>query len=335
MSFSGGIRMGRSIEVRSVSWPVRGRFAIARGSRTVVEAVHVILRDGEATGRAEAIPYRLYGETVDSVIAQVSTVAKEVEDGIGRHELESLLPPGAARNATDLALWDLEAKLTGVPVWRRLGSVPPRPVTTAYTISLDAPDVMAAAARAEAHRPLLKIKLSGDGDLERVAAVKAGAPGCRLVVDANEAWSFDQLVDFAPRLAGWGVCLIEQPLPANADSDLARFSSPVPLCADEACHDSASVDRLMGKYDVVNIKLDKAGGLTEAIRLRETARAAGLGVMVGCMLGSSLAMAPAVLLAQEAEVVDLDGPLLLAQDHDPGLRFDGSRIEPPDPLLWG
>jgi len=242
---------------------------------------------------------------------------------------------GAARNALDVALWDLEAKRSGSSVWALAGIAEPHPVVTAYTLSVDTPERMAAAAREEAHRPLLKLKLTGAGDLERVRAVRAGAPQATLIVDANEAWTLDHLRDYAPALAALGVALIEQPLPAGQDAALAGLPRPVPLCADESCHTSADLAALAGRYDYVNIKLDKTGGLTEGLRLLHAARAQGFKIMVGCMIGSSLAMAPAMLLAQDAEFVDLDAPLLLARDRQPGLRYEGSTVYPPKPNLWG
>jgi L-alanine-DL-glutamate epimerase-like enolase superfamily enzyme len=245
------------------------------------------------------------------------------------------MEPGAARNALDVAFWDLEAKQTGTSVWALAGIDEPKPVVTAYTLSVDTPERMAAAAQAEAQRPLLKVKLTGAGDLDRVRAVRAGAPKATLIVDANEAWTLDHLREYGPSLAELGVALIEQPLPAGQDEALATLPHPVPLCADESCHTSADLSDLVGRYDYVNIKLDKTGGLTEALILLEAARAGGFKIMVGCMVGSSLAMAPALLLAQRAEFVDLDAPLLLARDRQPGLRYEGSIVYPPKPNLWG
>ena len=243
--------------------------------------------------------------------------------------------PGAARNAVDCALWDLEAKQTGRPVWELAGLPRPGPVTTAYTISLDTAEKMAEAARAESRRPLLKLKLTGEGDLERLRAIRAAAPDSRLIVDANEAWKAEDLAELPGRLARLGVEMIEQPLPAGSDDALIGAASPIPICADEACHDSASLPHLAGKYAMVNIKLDKTGGLTEALKLRAEAEKARFSIMVGCMVGTSLAMAPAVLVAQGATVVDLDGPLWMREDRNPGLVFSGSDIMPPEADLWG
>lgn len=327
--------MPRKLDIRPVTWPIRGAFTIARDSRTSVDVVVVELRDGDAVGRGECRPYARYDETVEDVIAAIEALRAPLEAGMDRAALQTALPAGAARNAVDCALWDLEAKRAGRPVWQLAGLAPPAPVTTAFTISLGSVDEMGERARAAANRPLLKLKLTGDGDLERVRAVRANAPDSRLIVDANEAWTMAHLREYGQAMAELGVELIEQPLPAGADADLAGFVSPVALCADESCHDSASLDGLRGRYSMVNIKLDKTGGLTEALVLRDRARAAGFGVMAGCMLASSLAMAPALLIAQGAAFVDLDGPLLLARDHDPPLRFEGTTILPPGPDLWG
>lgn len=328
--------MDRTLTVRRARFAVRGQFRIARGARSSAEVVVAEVREGGVTGRGECVPYARYGETVAGVAAALEALAGAVADGLDRTALQERLPPGAARNALDCALWDLEAKRRGIPAWRLAGLAgPPQPVVTAFTLSVDTPEAMAAAARAAADRPLLKLKLTGDGDLERMRAVRAAAPAARLIVDANEAWSLEHLRAFAPACAELGVELIEQPLPAGADEALRGLGCPVPLGADESCHDTASLARLQGLYQVVNIKLDKAGGLTEALRLKAAARAAGFRVMVGCMLASSLAMAPALLIAQDADWVDLDGPLLLAEDRVPGLRYDGATVHPPAPALWG
>jgi L-alanine-DL-glutamate epimerase-like enolase superfamily enzyme len=327
--------MPRTLTLRPVSWPIRGKFTISRDSVTSVDVIVVTIEENGRRGQGECRPYGRYGETVGSVSRQIENVRREIEGGIGRQELLSLLPAGAARNAVDCALWDLEAKLSGRPVWQLAGLPEPGPVTTAYTISLGSVEEMGEMARQASYRPLLKLKLTGDGDLERVRAVRSNAPDSRLVVDANEAWTMSHLREFGPAFAELGVEMIEQPLPADKDQDLIGIDCPIPLCADESCHDTASLDQLRGKYSMINIKLDKTGGLTEALALRDQARAAGFRIMAGCMLASSLAMAPAVLVAQGAEVVDLDGPLLLARDHDPALRFEGTTILPPEPALWG
>ncbi len=328
--------MARTVSVARESWPLAGAFRISRGTRTRSEIVVAEVREGAAAGRGECLPYARYGETMDATEAAIRAAGAAVAAGAGRAELASLLPPGAARNALDCALWDLEAKLSGRRAWEVAGLPAPGPVETVYTLGADAPEAMAARAAACRDRPSLKLKLVGDGlDLERVAAIRAAAPAARLVVDANEGWTAGQYRDHAPRLAALGVAAIEQPLPAADDGALADLPRPVPVCADESCHDAASAPALAGKYDMANIKLDKTGGLTEALRLRDAARAAGLRVMVGCMVGTSLAMAPAVLVAQGADLVDLDGPLLLARDRDPGLAYDGALVHPPPPALWG
>jgi L-alanine-DL-glutamate epimerase-like enolase superfamily enzyme len=265
----------------------------------------------------------------------MEAMASAVADGLDRDALQSRMPPGAARNALDAALWDIEAKETGKPAHRLAGIEPPRALVTAYTLGLDSPEAMGRAAAEEATRPLLKIKLTGEGDLDRVRAIRAAAPHARLIVDANEGWTPQHFERYSGALAELGVALIEQPLPAGQDSALADLPHPIPVCADESCHTREDLTALRGRYEFVNIKLDKTGGLTEALLLADAARAAGFGLMVGCMIGTSLAMAPATLVAQQAEFVDLDAPLLLAHDRQPGLRYDGSTVFPPKPSLWG
>lgn len=306
-------------------------FTISRGSRTEARVLTVTITRGGITGRGECVPYARYGESVESVAAQIAALPADLT----REALQSDLPGGAARNAVDCALWDHAAKSAGVPVWRLAGLPAPGPVLTAFTLSLDAPQAMQAAAAANAHRPILKIKLGTPDDMPRLEAVRAGAPRARLIVDANEGWTADVYADLAPHLLRLGVALVEQPLPAGADDMLAEIARPLPVCADESCHDRDSLPALRGKYDLVNIKLDKTGGLTEALALRDAARAAGFGIMVGCMVGSSLAMAPALLVAQGADYTDLDGPLLLAEDRATPLRYDERGVHPPDPALWG
>lgn len=306
-------------------------FTISRGSRTEAQVLTVHVSDGAAQGWGECVPYARYGETLDSVTDEI----EGLPDTFDRADLAQLLPAGAARNAVDCALWDLEAKRAGQRVWSLAGLATPGPHITAYTLSLDSPEAMQAQAALNAHRPLLKIKLGTPDDMPRLEAVRAGAPDARIIVDANEGWSADIYADLAPHLVRLGVDLVEQPLPADDDDALIGLDRPVPVCADESCHDRASLPALRGKYDMVNIKLDKTGGLTEALALRSAAIAQGYGIMVGCMVGSSLAMAPAVLLAQGAAVVDLDGPLLLAEDRDTPLTFDAAGVHPPDAALWG
>jgi L-alanine-DL-glutamate epimerase-like enolase superfamily enzyme len=319
------------IEVTRDVFALAQVFTISRGSRTEAQVLTVHLRDGAVCGWGECVPYARYGETLDSVAAQISGLP----GGVSRADLQDLLPAGAARNAVDCALWDLEAKRSGKRVWELAGLPEPGPEITAYTLSLDVPDAMRAQAAAHAQRPLLKIKLGTPDDMARLEAVRAGAPRARIIVDANEGWSAEVYADLAPHLVRLGVELVEQPLPAGEDEALIAMARPVPVCADESCHDRASLPGLAGKYDVVNIKLDKTGGLTEALALRDAAQAAGFGVMVGCMVGSSLAMAPATLVAQGASVVDLDGPLLLAEDRANALVYDDAGVHPPVAALWG
>jgi len=329
--------MTRRVTVEAASWRLVAPFAIARDVRTHVDTVVVRLEQAGAVGRGECRPYARYGESVDSVEAEIAGIAAALEAGMDRAALQGVLPAGAARNAVDCALWDLEAKRTGTPVWRLAGLDVPRPVLTAYTISLDAEDRMAAAAAeaVAAGRTLLKLKLTGEGDLGRVRAVRAAAPDARLIVDANEAWRPADVGPWAAAMGEAGVAMIEQPLPAGEGAALDGLDSPVVLCADESCHDRASLDGLVGRYGMINIKLDKTGGLTEALALKAAAEARGLRIMVGCMMAGSLAMAPAMLVAQDAEIVDLDGPLWLAEDHDPPLRAEGAMLSPADPALWG
>ncbi|MCR9126397.1 MAG: dipeptide epimerase [Rhodobacteraceae bacterium] len=306
-------------------------FTISRGSRSEAQVLTVRLTDGDRRGWGECVPYARYGETLTSVEAQIVGLPERFD----RETLAGLLPAGAARNAVDCALWDMEAKAAGCRVWDLAGLEAPGPEVTAYTLSLDTPEKMEAQAAAHSHRPLLKIKLGTADDMPRLEAVRRGAPDARIIVDANEGWSAEVYADLAPHLVRLGVALVEQPLPAGADDALIGMERPVPVCADESCHDRASLAGLAGKYDVVNIKLDKTGGLTEALALRAAALAAGYGIMVGCMVGSSLAMAPAVLVAQGAMVTDLDGPLLLAEDRAEALTFDAAGVHPPTAALWG
>lgn len=306
-------------------------FTISRGSRIEAKVLTVRVERGGITGWGECVPYARYDETLASVTAQIEGLPV----GISRQELQGALPAGAARNAVDCALWDLEAKQAGKRVWELAGLPKPGPEITAYTLSLDTPDAMRAQAAKHAFRPLLKIKLGTPDDMARLEAVRAGAPKSAIIVDANEGWSAGVYTDLAPHLVRLGVKLVEQPLPAGEDEALIGMARPVPVCADESCHDCSSLPHLKGKYDIVNIKLDKTGGLTEAIKLRAAAEAQGYGVMVGCMVGSSLAMAPAVLIAQGVAYTDLDGPLLLAQDRDEPLKFDDAGVHPPESKLWG
>ncbi len=306
-------------------------FTISRGSRTEARVITVRITRGGVTGWGECVPYARYGETVESVSAQIAGLAADID----RAALQSALPAGAARNAVDCALWDWQAKAAGKRVWEVLGMPAPQPVVTAYTLSLDTPAAMRAAAQTHAHRPILKIKLGTPDDMPRLEAVRQGAPKAKIVIDANEGWTAEIYADLAPHLLRLGVALVEQPLPAGADDMLAEIARPLPVAADEACHDCASLAALRGKYDVVNIKLDKTGGLTEALALNDAARAAGFGIMVGCMVGSSLAIAPATLLAQGADHVDLDAPLLLAEDRLHPMFYDAHGVHAPPRDLWG
>jgi L-alanine-DL-glutamate epimerase-like enolase superfamily enzyme len=304
-------------------------FTISRGSRTEAQVLTVRADHDGAQGWGECVPYARYGETLDSVTAQINAFS-------GKWcELPDELPAGAARNAIDCALWDHAAKKAGRRIWDMLDMAPPQPVITAYTLSLDSPENMRASAARHAHRPLLKIKLGTPDDMARLEAVRAGAPNARIIVDANEGWSAEVYSELAPHLLRMGVAMVEQPMPAGQDDMLAEIARPLPVCADESCHDRASLPGLKGKYDMVNIKLDKTGGLTEALELKKAALAEGYGIMVGCMVGSSLAMAPAVLLAQGAAIVDLDGPLLLAEDRAEPLKYDADGVHPPAAGLWG
>ncbi|MFZ1105707.1 MAG: N-acetyl-D-Glu racemase DgcA [Hyphomicrobiaceae bacterium] len=319
------------VEATVETWPIAGEFVISRGAKREATVVVARVSDGAHTGRGECCPYARYGETVEGVaeaIAAVGTVT-------GRAELATRLAAGAARNALDCALWDWEAKRLGTSAASLAGVPPLRPVTTAYTISLGSPEEMAAKAAAARAMPVLKLKLGGAGDAERLRRIREACPDTRLIADANEAWTPDLLPELMAVAAETRIELIEQPLPAGADATLAEMRRRVPVCADESLHTRTGLADLAARYDAVNIKLDKAGGLTEALALAAAARAAGLMVMVGCMVATSLAMAPALLLAQTADWVDLDGPLLLARDRHPGLTYDGALVYPPSPELWG
>jgi L-Ala-D/L-Glu epimerase len=323
------------LAARIERWPIAGSFTISRGAKTEAVTVVAELRHGGLTGRGECVPYPRYGETPEATLAALQAMQEPVSRGLDRGALQAAMPAGAARNALDCALLDLEAKTSGQRVWNLLGRPEPKPCITAYTISLASPEAMAAATARAAHRPLLKIKLGGDSDVERIAAVRRAAPDCELIVDANEAWTPDNLEQNLGACAAAGVTLVEQPLPAGNDEELARIRRPVAVCADESVHDRASLDGLRGRYDAVNIKLDKSGGVTEALAMADAAHALGFQIMIGCMVATSLAMAPAMLLAAQARFVDLDGPLLLARDRDGGLRYDGSLVYPPAAALWG
>ncbi len=329
--------MTRSLTVISESWPLKHAFRIARGAKTEARVVVASVSSGGICGRGECVPYARYGESVEAVLAQIESARNPVEGGITRHELQNLLPAGAARNALDCSLIDLEAKTTGTRAFDLLGLPPPTPVPTAFTLSVDEPEAMGRAAAEAAVRGyrLLKLKVAGGGDLARVAAVRRAAPEARLIVDANEGWTSQDYDSMAPELAQMGVALIEQPLKVRDDAWLERAARPVPLCADESCHTRADLARIRNRYGYINVKLDKAGGLTEAVALAQEASAMGLRLMVGCMVATSLAMAPASLLAGMADFVDLDGPLLLARDRQPALRYEKDLLYPSPPELWG
>ena len=319
------------IKVSRDSFKLAEVFTISRGSRTQADVLTVRITKDGITGWGECVPYARYGESMDSVTAEIEGLAGDLT----RENLIHSLPAGAARNAVDCALWDLEAKTSGQRVWQLAGLSKPGPEITAFTLSLGTPESMEIAAAKHAHRPLLKIKLGTADDMARLEAVRRGAPDAAIIVDANEGWSADVYSDLAPHLVRLGVKLVEQPMPAGQDQMLSEIERPLPVCADESCHDRASLPDLVGKYDVVNIKLDKTGGLTEALALKQAAIDAGYGVMVGCMVGSSLAMAPATLVAQGVAFTDLDGPLLLAQDREQPLQFDRQGVHPPLATLWG
>jgi L-alanine-DL-glutamate epimerase-like enolase superfamily enzyme len=325
----------RTLAVRIERWPVRGAFTISRGAKREVEVVVVVMDEKGAIGRGEATAIYYHGETAQGILAEIEKHRTEIEGGVGREELQALFPRGAARNALDCALWDLAAKRSGVAAWRLAGLATPRPLVTAFTISLGEPDRMEAHARAAADLPLLKLKLAGEGDIARVAAVRRGAPRARLIVDANEAWTGRDVAAEAAALLPFGVELIEQPVKAGEDHLLDGIDSPIPLCADESCQDRADLARCLGRYAAVNIKLDKAGGLTEALALAAEAKAAGLELMVGCMLATSLGIAPATLVAQTARWVDLDGALLLAEDRRHAMAADKGLLATATQSLWG
>jgi L-alanine-DL-glutamate epimerase-like enolase superfamily enzyme len=324
-----------TLAARIERWPIAGRFTISRGAKTEAVTIVAEISQGDHTGRGECVPYPRYGETPQASLAAILGMKEAIGGGLDRAALQVAMPPCAARNALDCALFDLQAKARGKRVWDVLGRPAPRACTTAFTISLGSPEAMADAAAKAAHRPLLKIKLGGAGDDERIAAVRKSAPRSELIVDANEAWTTANLEHNLAECAKAGVTLVEQPLPAGKDEALGRIRRPLPVCADESVHDRASLEGLRERYDAVNIKLDKTGGLTEALAMADAAQALGFEIMIGCMVATSLAMAPAMLLAREARFVDLDGPLLLARDRDEGLRYDGSLIYPPDAALWG
>ena len=319
------------IQAKVEIFPLAQVFRISRGARTQAEVVTVTIEKDGITGRGECVPYARYNETLESVIKQVESLPADID----KETLQDTLPPGAARNAVDCALWDFECKKRDQRMWEIADIQVPKQRITAYTLSLDEPENMFKQAHKNSNRPLLKIKLGTPNDMPRLEAVRKGAPNSEIIVDANEGWDAELYSQLAPELVRLGVKLVEQPLPADQDNDLIGLPRPLPICADESCHDRKSLEKLIGKYDFVNIKLDKTGGLTEALQLKDKALEAGFKIMVGCMVGSSLAMAPATLIAQNATFVDLDGPLLLEQDRRHGLFYDESWVHPPLKDLWG
>ena len=322
------------IEAREEIWPLDKPFRISRGTRSEARVVVVTVTDGQHTGRGEAVPISRYNQSIASVLAQIESIKSETN--LDRHRIQELLSAGAARNALDCAFWDLEAKISGKRVWE-LANIPMvHFLETAFTISLDTPEKMATAAKESANAPTLKLKLGGDDvDLARVEAVREAAPAARLLVDANESWSPAHYQKIVPVLRGLRVEVIEQPFPADADEVLETLDHPIPVCADESCYTSADLPRLTNRYEMINVKLDKTGGLTEALLLTERARQSGFKLLIGCMVGTSLSMAPARVLASAADYVDLDGPLLLAGDRDHGLAYENGGIGVPSRELWG
>jgi L-alanine-DL-glutamate epimerase-like enolase superfamily enzyme len=326
--------MALTLATAAERWPIAGSFGISRGTKTEAVVVVAELGDGRARGRGECVPYARYGESVESVMTQINAMWPQLDAGLDRRALQAAMPSGAARNALDCAFWDLEAKRSNRRAYEAAGLPAPGALTTAYTISLASPAIMAKAAEKAAGRSVLKVKLGAEGDAERIAAVRAAAPASMLIVDANEGWSESNLAANFAACAEAGVALVEQPLPERSDQILAKMERPIPVCADESVRDRSSLPALAGKYDAVNIKLDKAGGLTEALAVADEARRQNFTIMVGCMVATSLAMAPAILVAQNARFVDLDG-LLLSKDRPDGLRYADSLVYPPASSLWG
>ncbi|TWG49579.1 N-acetyl-D-Glu racemase DgcA [Aminobacter sp. J44] len=327
--------MKRDLFVRAERFPLAAAFTISRGTKTEAAVLTCTIRDGGNAGHGECVPYARYGETLENVTEQIEAARSAIENGASREEILSIMKPGAARNAVDCALWDLEAKSGAGPVTERIGVATAKPLITAYTISLGEPEQMGAAARENAHRPVLKVKVGTEDDVSRIAAVAEAASNARIILDANEGWTEDNIRKHLLAAARYRVAVVEQPLPAGRDEILRNIPHPVPVCADESVHTVEGLEQLLGLYDAINIKLDKTGGLTGALTLHQRARELGFGIMVGCMVGTSLAMAPAVLLAQDADFVDLDGPLLLAKDREEPLTYEGSLVYPPSPALWG
>jgi len=327
--------MRRILAVRHDPFPLRAPFRIARGVKTAADVVTVTIREGDAQGWGEGVPYPRYGETIEAAIAAIEAVRDLIEGGATRADIARAMPAGAARNAVDCALWDLEARLAGTSVAALAGLLPVAALASAITIGIDTPQAMAEVARTVARVPLLKIKVDREGAAEQIAAVRAVALTPRLIVDPNESWRVADIADRLPMLLAQRVDLLEQPVPAGEDEGLAELAGTIPICADEALHTRADLDRLAGRYSHVNVKLDKTGGLTEALALAAEARERGFGVMVGCMVCSSLGIAPAMLVAGDADFVDLDGPLWLAADRPGGARDEGGILTAPAPGFWG
>lgn len=327
--------MSRSLSARHDRFALSRPFRISRGVKTAADVVTVTIADGEATGRGEGVPYPRYGESVESVLAQVEAIGGLIAAGAGRNALREVMPAGAARNAVDCALWDLEARLSGISVATAIGAPAPGRLVSALTIGIDVPDAMARAATAVASAPLLKVKVDANDPEAQLCAVRAAAPDAALIVDPNESWDRTIMTAMQPVLAETRVALLEQPVPAADDDWLEGFTPAVPVCADEAIHIAADLARIARRYQVVNVKLDKSGGLTEALDLARAARAAGLGLMTGCMVSSSLSIAPALHIARMSDFVDLDGPVWLAEDRPGGVRDEGGYMVPPDPAFWG
>ncbi len=325
----------RKLTIESQSWPVAGKFTISRGSKTTADVVMVTISKDGAAGRGECVPYPRYGENVEQTIAELEAARSQIEAGLQRDEISSVLKGKAARNAVDCALWDFEAKYSGFPVWKLAGLPEPEPVVTAYTISLDTPAEMARIAASHSHLPLLKLKLGAEGDEQRIRAIRKAAPNTRLIIDANEGWNEDNIQTMLNACAAANIEMAEQPLSADSDDILQKITSPITLCADESAHDIASLDGLTGKYSMINIKLDKTGGLTPALELAAAARKKGFEIMTGTMLCTSLAIAPAFLLAQTSAIADIDGPLLLARDRKTPVKYENATALPPAAKLWG
>jgi L-alanine-DL-glutamate epimerase-like enolase superfamily enzyme len=325
----------RTLNIQHRAFPLRSPFRISRGVKLAADVVTVELGQAGCVGRGESVPYGRYGESVASVMDQIEVLRSVLCAGMGRDELQARLPGGAARNALDAALWDLESRLSQIPVWKQLARPARLPLVTALTIGIDTPQEMRKAAARIANHKLIKIKVDTDDPVGRIEAVRDAAPAAKLIVDPNESWTIDVLREVQPALERASVSLLEQPLPANEDDALLEFSSGIPICADEACHTTSNLRSLLNRYQAVNIKLDKTGGLTEAWRLLREARACGFTVMVGCMVCSSLGIAPALEVAREADFVDLDGPLWLQGDHPDGVTLQDGLLMPPASGFWG